>query len=126
MDKSTKILAVLSLACLAPAAALAQQPCPRPAMAGQMPMAGAAMSEAADRRLDSLVTEMNRTSGARQQTALAAVVTELVAQHRAMHAHMQAMMQAREGMAMPMMTHAPCTSSPSGAGDSAGAAHPRH
>ena len=46
-----------------------------------------------DLRLDSLVERMNRSSGSRKQDAMAAVITELVAQRRAMHAHHREMMR---------------------------------
>jgi hypothetical protein len=44
-----------------------------------------------DRRLDSLVSRMNRASGNQKVTAMAAVINELVAQRKAMHGHMQQM-----------------------------------
>ncbi|HKU61587.1 MAG TPA: hypothetical protein VJQ44_10255 [Gemmatimonadales bacterium] len=44
-----------------------------------------------DRRLDSLVDRMNRTSGNQKIGAMAAVINELVAQRKVMHGHMQQM-----------------------------------
>ena len=44
--------------------------------------------KAADAKLDALVKEMNAASGDTKVTAVAAVVTELVRQHKSMHEHM--------------------------------------
>ena len=58
--------------------------------------------KAADLRLTDLVTRMNSASGAEKTTATAAVVTEMVAQNRAMHA---GMMKMQQGMMPHMMEH---------------------
>lgn len=58
--------------------------------------------KAADQRLTDLVTRMNSASGAEKTTATAAVVTEMVAQNRAMHA---GMMKMQQGMMPHMMEH---------------------
>lgn len=58
--------------------------------------------KAADQRLTDLVTRMNSASGAEKATATAAVVTEMVAQNRAMHA---GMMKTQQGMMPHMMEH---------------------
>lgn len=44
-----------------------------------------------DRRLDSLVDRMNRTSGNQKIGAMAAVINELVAQRKVMHGQMRQM-----------------------------------
>lgn len=49
--------------------------------------------QAADARLDRLVSEMNRATGARQIQAMAAVINEMVAQRKQMRAHMMHMME---------------------------------
>lgn len=53
--------------------------------------------KAADGRLDSLVKEMNAASGEAKVNAVAAVVTELVRQQKAMHEHMGQMHQQMMG-----------------------------
>jgi hypothetical protein len=58
--------------------------------------------KAADLRLTDLVTRMNSASGAEKTTATAAVVTEMVAQNRAMHA---GLMKMQQGMMPHMMEH---------------------
>lgn len=58
--------------------------------------------KAADQRLTDLVTRMNSASGAEKTSATAAVVTEMVAQNRAMHA---GMMKMQQGMMPHMMEH---------------------
>jgi hypothetical protein len=58
--------------------------------------------KAADLRLTDLLTRMNSASGAEQTTATAAVVTEMVAQSRAMH---EGMMKMQQGMMSHMMEH---------------------
>ena len=58
--------------------------------------------KAADLRLTDLVARMNSASGAEKTTATAAVVTEIVAQNRAMHA---GMMKMQQGMMPHMMEH---------------------
>jgi hypothetical protein len=49
--------------------------------------------QAADARLDRLVNEMNRATGARKIPAMAAVINELVAQRKQMHQRMGQMME---------------------------------
>jgi hypothetical protein len=56
----------------------------------------------ADQKLDGLVAKMNTASGMNKTAATAAVVTEMVAQDRAMRA---AMMKMHEGMMSHMMEH---------------------
>ena len=46
-----------------------------------------------DSRLDSLVQRMNASTGNARTGAMAAVITELVSQRRAMHAHHREMMR---------------------------------
>jgi hypothetical protein len=58
--------------------------------------------KAADARLDMLVKEMNAASGNAKVTAMAAVVTELVAQHKSMHERMGQMHQGMMGRGMMM------------------------
>jgi hypothetical protein len=62
-----------------------------------------AAMKAGDARLDALVTTMNAAASNDAKTnAVAAVVTELVAQHKAMHGHMNEMHQ-HMMMGQPMM-----------------------
>jgi hypothetical protein len=82
-------------------------------------------------RLDTLVNRMNQATGNRRIAAMAEVITELVAQRKAMQEHMRAMMQSGRGMMMPMMgAPAPTgarpstTTSDSAPGDSA--VHEQH
>jgi hypothetical protein len=59
--------------------------------------------KAGDARLDALVKEMNSAKGEPRIDAVAAVVTELVNQHKAMHGHMgqmHEMMMGGRGMMM--------------------------
>lgn len=53
--------------------------------------------KAADTRLDALVKEMNAASGDAKVNAVAAVVTELVRQHKSMHERMGQMHQQMMG-----------------------------
>ena len=69
-------------------------------MAGREKMM--AEMKAADQRLDGLVATMNAASGAEKTTATAAVVTDMVAQRRAMR---DGMMKMQEGMMGHMMEH---------------------
>jgi hypothetical protein len=82
-------------------------PAPMPAMAGhghQMgPGAGMMSAEhkammarmdSMEARLATLVAEMNAASGSKKTNATAAALTQLVANHTAMRAHMQQMMMA--------------------------------
>jgi hypothetical protein len=62
-----------------------------------------AQMEESNRRLDELVSSMNSATGSAKVDAIAAVVNELVAQHRQMHEHMRSqmhehMMGGRPGM----------------------------
>jgi hypothetical protein len=66
---------------------------------GEMPMM---MMDSLNRRLDSLVAQMNRASGNQKMDAMAAVITELVAQRKMMQNRMHQMMQG-EGRRMGMM-----------------------
>lgn len=63
------------------------------------------MMDSLNARLDTLVSRMNRATGNRKVTAMADVINELVAQRKAMHERMRAMMQARQGM--PVMEEPP-------------------
>ena len=58
--------------------------------------------KAADQRLDDLVARMNSASGMDKTAATAAVVTEMVAQHRTMQ---EGMMKKQQGMMEHMMEH---------------------
>jgi hypothetical protein len=51
--------------------------------------------QAADDRLDKLVREMNRATGAKKVEAMAAVVNEMLAQRKQMRAHMMQVMDSR-------------------------------
>ena len=54
--------------------------------------------KAGDAKLDALAKEMNAATGEARVNAVAAVVDELVRQHRAMHGHMGQMHQHMMGM----------------------------
>jgi hypothetical protein len=56
-----------------------------------------AQMKAGDARLDALVKEMNSAKGESKVDAVAAVVTELINQHKAMHGHMGQMHQMMMG-----------------------------
>jgi len=56
------------------------------------------MMDSADARLDTLVRRMNSASGNAKVSAMAQVINELVAQRRAMQAHMRQMMQSHGDM----------------------------
>jgi hypothetical protein len=56
-----------------------------------------AQMQAGDARLDALVKDMNAAKGDVKVDAVAAVVTELVTQHKAMHGHMGQMHQMMMG-----------------------------
>jgi hypothetical protein len=84
----------------------AQAPAPQPAqpaaqsgMGDMMKMHEKMMAEmkAGEARLDALVKSMNAASGDAKTNAIAAVVNELVAQHRQMHGHMNEMHQQMMG-----------------------------
>lgn len=83
-------------------------------MAGRQTMQ--AEMEAQAKKLDALVAAMNASSGTEKIDRVAALVNELVAQHKAMHARMAA---------MPMMSApaAPATP-PAAAGDEHAGHHP--
>ena len=78
---------------------------PHANMQGMMKMHEQMMAEmkAADGRLDSLVKEMNAASGEARVNAVAAVVTELVRQQKAMHEHMGQMHEHMMGSGGMMM-----------------------
>lgn len=73
-----------------------EQPTGMPAM---MRMHEQMMAEmkAADARLDALVTEMNAATGNAKVAAIASLVNELAAQHKAMHERMGRMHQQTMG-----------------------------
>jgi hypothetical protein len=76
-----------------------------------------AQMQAAEKKLDELVAKMNAARGAEKVEPIAAVVNELVAQHKRMHDGMMTMMQ--------QMTPPPAT--PSGASrNPPGAGHEEH
>ena len=54
-----------------------------------------------DRRLDSLVGVMNKATGDKKVTAMAAVINELVEQRKAVHRRMGQMMGPHEGTGRP-------------------------
>jgi hypothetical protein len=68
-------------------------------MPGMMKMHEQMMAEmkSADARLDALLKEMNAASGDAKVTAMAAVVNELVSQHKSMHGRMGEMHQQMMG-----------------------------
>jgi hypothetical protein len=76
----------------------------QPRMQDMMKMHEQMMAEmkAGDAKLDALVKDMNAANGEAKVTAIAAVVTELVQQHKAMHGRMgqmhQQMMMGGRGM----------------------------
>lgn len=114
MIKGIGLAAVVSVVLLAGAryssldvapAAAAQQPGGQPGMADMKKMHEQMMAEmkAADAKLDELVKDMNSAKGDAKTNAIAAVVTELVRQHKAMHEHMGQMheqMMGGRGMMM--------------------------
>jgi ABC-type glycerol-3-phosphate transport system substrate-binding protein len=81
-------------------AAAPQQPMP-----GMMKMHEQMTAEmkSADATLEALVKDMNAATGDAKINAVAAVVTELVQQHRAMHGRMEEMHQHMMGMGRGMM-----------------------
>lgn len=95
------------------AAGAAQNPAPQASgqapqqsqgMPGMMKMHEQMMAEmkAGEARLDALVKDMNAASGNAKVTAIAAVVTELVAQQKSMHERMGQMHQQMMGQGMMM------------------------
>ena len=97
------ILAGLVGSLLAASGASAQQPGPGAAdtagrqMHGPGMGRGMMMADSMDARLDTLVRAMNRATGTGKVQAMAAVINELVAQRKAMRAHMHEMMES-DGM----------------------------
>lgn len=79
-------------------------PQPRSGMADMMKMHEQMMAEmtAADAKLDVLVKDMDAATGDAKVDATAAVVSELVRQHKAMHARMGQMHQRMMGRGMMM------------------------
>lgn len=125
------ILPVATLMLAAPVLA-AQQPQPGPGRPANTAMAQQRMRmmDSLNVRLDTLVSRMNQTTGAKKVAAMAEVITELVAQRKQMQ-HMRGMMQSGRGMMMPMgEAPAPGESGrPPAPGDSPGAdsaAHEEH
>lgn len=84
----------------------ATTPPPQPGTASMMKMHEQMMADmkAGDEKLDALVKEMNTLSGDAKVNAIAAAVTELVRQQKAMHDHMGHMHQQMMGRGM-MMRH---------------------
>jgi hypothetical protein len=104
--KSLRIIGVIIALSLGASAGAAQQSPTPPRNPHRGEAGGGKMSmmmvDSLNHRLDSLVAEMNRTSGDKKVTAMAAVITELVAQRKAMQNRMHQMMQG-EGGKMGMM-----------------------
>jgi len=95
------IIVLMLTASTAPAQQTGAEPRnPHPGMGAGHGMA-MMMSDALNRRLDSLVTRMNGATGSRKVDAMAAVITELVTQRKMMMEHMHAQMMS--GGTMPMM-----------------------
>jgi hypothetical protein len=83
----------------------APQSAPQQGMQDMMKMHEQMMAEmkVGDAKLDALVKEMNAATGQAKVNAVAAVVNELVQQHRAMHGHMGQMHEHMMGMGRGMM-----------------------
>src|SRR5262245_48766800 len=80
MSRVTRLAAVLALACAGAPSARAEEP-----QAPQRPMqARIEQMRESQKKLDELVAKMNAATGETKVDAIAAVVTELVAQRRAM------------------------------------------
>lgn len=79
-------------------------PQPQPGMADMMKMHEQMMAEmkAGGAKLDALAKDMNAAAGNAKVNATAAVVNELVRQHKAMHEHMGQMHQQMMGRGMMM------------------------
>ena len=79
--------------------AQAQAPSTQSSMPDMMKMHEQMMAEmkASDAKLDALVKQMNAATGDAKVNAVAAVVSELVRQHKAMHEHMGQMHQQMMG-----------------------------
>lgn len=77
---------------------------PQPGMADMMKMHEQMMAQmkAGDAKLDALAKDMNAAAGNAKVNATAAVVNELVRQHKAMHEHMGQMHQQMMGRGMMM------------------------
>ena len=101
-----RLTAALAALALSASIAAAQQPTPPPRPdrypGGMMGPEGMAthmqMMDSLNARLDTLVHRMNRAAGERKVTAMAEVITELVAQRKVMHQHMGRMMHSRNGL----------------------------
>ena len=90
---------------------VAQQPRPvtpdrRAGMSDRNQMSMVTM-DSLNQHLDSLVGRMNRASGDQKVQAMAAVISEMVAQRKAMQERMHQMMGGREGMMQMMADSAP-------------------
>ena len=99
-------IVILPIVWLPTAVVTAQAPAPQTAkpamqsnMGDMMKMHEKMMAEtkAAEARLDALVKTMNAAAGDAKTNAMAAVVSELVAQQKLMHAHMTEMHQQMMG-----------------------------
>jgi hypothetical protein len=103
------ILVLTGMLVVASAAGRAQNPPaasdPHPKMAGQQPMM--ASMQAADKKLDDLVAQLNAARGDERLDKVIAVVKELVAERKAM----REMMAGRGGMMMNREPAAPGASS---------------
>jgi hypothetical protein len=110
VTRTSRLLVLLSivtlpLVLLPTAPVTAQAPAPHaaePAAQSSMGMMKmhenmSAEMQAADGRLDALVKTMNAAAGDAKTNAIAAVVSELVAQHKQMHVHMTEMHQQMMG-----------------------------
>ena len=86
-----------------PASQTAQPP--QPGMQDMTKMHEQMMAEmkAGDSKLEALVKDMNAATGDAKVSAVAAVVSELVQQHKAMHGRMDQMHQHMMGMGRSMM-----------------------
>jgi hypothetical protein len=100
------LVATLLLVCLSTVPVTAQAPAPQTAKPAMQSSMGDMMklhekmmaeTKAAETRLDALVKTMNAAAGDAKTNAIAAVVSELVAQHKLMHAHMTEMHQQMMG-----------------------------
>jgi len=99
-DAGLGAVALLLVLLLVPASLRAQE---RPAMGEHDPamiarhQAMMAEQEQTMARMDSLATAMNESTGDARVEAMAALLNEIVDQHRAMHEHMREMMMHRMG-----------------------------
>jgi hypothetical protein len=106
----TRTLTLAAFICLAVAAAQSGSsaqtaPPQQPNMQEMAKMHEQMMADmkAGDAKLDALVKEMNAAEGESKVNAVAAVVNELVRQHRAMHGRMGEMHRHMMGMGLGMM-----------------------